>query len=145
MSDLRALTPLVLTVLFACGGREDAAPEPDPSPDPGEEAEAAETPADSLEMLGARIEEKVGKPTASDVESCRALPFGAKPCGGPWSYLIFSTEVTDSTAVAALVDEYNDLEDRLNREEGRVSDCRFVERPSLILEDGQCVAGERGR
>ncbi|MFW6040036.1 MAG: hypothetical protein ACOC9N_03055, partial [Gemmatimonadota bacterium] len=72
--------------------------------------------------------------------SCRAIPFGAKPCGGPWTYLIFSVERTDSAELASLVERYNAAERRLNELEGRMSDCSVPTRPTLDVRDGRCTA-----
>lgn len=133
---------LVLTALLAtgCANREEAPGTGEPGSTPGVEESGAQSLPDSLAHLRDQIRELVGSAEATDVAGCRALAFGAKPCGGPWSYLIFSTEVTDSTALADLVRRYNGMEDRLNREEERASDCALVQRPRLGLEGGRCVA-----
>lgn len=136
-SRLNAL--LLLGALFplACTGNEEVLPADGPpraiAPEPGSRA-------DSLAVLRAEILDRVGNAEASSEASCRSLPFGAKPCGGPWSYLVFSTETTDSAALASLVERYNAIQGRLNEEEGRISDCALVMEPRLKLEGGQCVA-----
>ena len=47
------------------------------------------------------------------LEDCRYVGIGAKPCGGPWEYIIYSTAVTDSAALA----ERHDRDDILAAEE----------------------------
>lgn len=103
------------------------------------------TAAQTMDSLRLEIQELVGQAQASSVDNCRAIPFGAKPCGGPWTYLVFSTEKTDSAGLADLVGRYNAIEARLNREEGRISDCQFVTPPSLRLVDGRCRAAGQHR
>jgi hypothetical protein len=87
--------------------------------------------AASMDSLRAVVQGLVSEPTCDDVAQCRAMAFGAKPCGGPWSYLVYSV-----TASAA----YNAREAEVNRQEGRVSDCRMVTAPAVECRDGTCVA-----
>jgi hypothetical protein len=94
-----------------------------------------------LDSLATAIDAAVGDAGAEDVSQCRAVAYGAKPCGGPWRYLVYSTAATDSTRLAWMVNEYTDTQDYLNRKLGRISDCAVVTEPSLALEEGRCVAG----
>jgi hypothetical protein len=98
------------------------------------------TTARDLVAMEAEIRKRVGEARAERAESCRTIAFGAKPCGGPWSYLVYSTEATDEARLRALVEEYNAREARLNQEEGRMSDCALVARPEVELRGGRCVA-----
>lgn len=98
---------------------------------------------DDLAKLEAEIRELIGEAPATDVSFCAAIAFGSKPCGGPWDYLVYSSEHTDADALKAKVDEYNRLQDRINREKGLVSDCMIVGPPEINFEGGFCVAGSR--
>lgn len=95
--------------------------------------------ADGLARRKADVQALIGEPSCNSVAQCRAAPLGAKPCGGPWSYAVYSTVTTDSSALAAAISRYNAHENELNRREGRVSDCRFVAPPRLDCADGRCV------
>jgi hypothetical protein len=75
---------------------------------------------------------------------CRTIAFGAKACGGPQRYLIYSTAATDSARLAREVARYNDAERKRNREEGRMSDCMMVVRPQVSCISGQCRAATGG-
>lgn len=75
---------------------------------------------------------------------CRTIAFGAKACGGPQRYLIYSTAATDSARLAREVARYNDGERKRNREEGRMSDCMMVVRPQVSCISGQCRAATGG-
>lgn len=92
-----------------------------------------------LPELRAEVMRLIGDGACADVGQCRAIAFGAKPCGGPWQYLAYSTAITDSTALAAAVGRYNAKEAAINRAEGRVSDCSLVSPPKLVRENGRCV------
>lgn len=96
------------------------------------------TSLDTLQDLRSELMAFIGEPTCSETGQCRALPFGAKPCGGPWSYLIYSTATSDSVQVTEAAERYAAYERALNRREGRVSDCSFVSPPVLDCVNGRC-------
>lgn len=102
---------------------------------------APEATQDRLDSLRAEIQAMIADPTAGSERRCHAIAFGSKPCGGPWTYLVYSAEATDSLALARAVAEYNALEERLNREEGRMSDCSVVSPPAISHSGGRCMSG----
>lgn len=75
---------------------------------------------------------------------CRAIAFGAKPCGGPRQYLIYSAAATDTVQLAREVARYNEAERKRNREEGRMSDCSLVAKPEVTCRSGRCQAATAG-
>jgi hypothetical protein len=93
-----------------------------------------------MDSLRAVVQGLVSEPTCDDVAQCRAMAFGAKPCGGPWSYLVYSVTASDSVRLGQAVAAYNAREAEVNRQEGRVSDCRMVTAPAVECRDGTCVA-----
>lgn len=74
---------------------------------------------------------------------CAALPMGAKPCGGPWTYLPYCPITTDRAALVAKLDQVARFEEEFNRTYGRGSTCDFVSAPELRLEGGRCTADTR--
>ncbi len=95
---------------------------------------------DSLEIdeIARLIDMEVKDASASSVESCDLLPIGAKPCGGPWGYLVFSHEKSDGKVLKTLIDKYDELDHQRNLEEGRFSTCEIAAKPQLTLRDGTC-------
>ena len=81
----------------------------------------------------------VGEADCSEIGACRSLPLGAKPCGGPWEYLIYSTTNSDTLRIKEKVEEYNEWNRVLNSRYGYVSDCGIVEEPQLLCLNGKCV------
>ena len=73
------------------------------------------------------------------------MPLGAKPCGGPWSYVVYSVATTDSVRLAAVVKEYTTYQADLNRKQGLVSDCQFLPPPTIDCVGGQCATNTRSR
>lgn len=93
-----------------------------------------------LKKLAQEIMDEIGTPKADRVEQCRSIGFGAKPCGGPWRYLVYSRRVSDSEKLQTLVAQYNALQRKINEEEGIASDCSAVGPPTIVLEGGECRA-----
>ena len=81
----------------------------------------------------------VGEADCSEIGECRSLPLGAKPCGGPWEYLIYSTTNSDTLRIKEKVEEYNEWNRVLNSRYGYVSDCGIAEEPQLLCLNRKCV------
>jgi hypothetical protein len=52
---------------------------------------------------------------------------------------VYSTAMTDSTALAMAVAQYNAREAEVNSLYHRKSDCRVAMRPKIAVVDGHCV------
>lgn len=77
--------------------------------------------------------------TCSAAVGCSSIAFGAKPCGGPWEYLVFSNAV-NLPELQAMVADYNQTEIAYNLQTGGASDCMFVSPPANV----GCVNGKCG-
>ena len=100
-----------------------------------------QTPAQEalLDSLRAAIVQLVEVPVCSLEDECRTVPFGAKPCGGPWGYLVYSTGVSDSAELSRLVADYTSMQDKINRQNGTASDCRLVPKPEIECSASRCT------
>lgn len=93
-----------------------------------------------LESLRGQITDIIGDALSDDPADCRVLGIGAKPCGGPWDYVVYSIVDTDTLLLQAKIEQHYIKEDAYNQKWGISSDCMFVGLPdSLICEDGRCV------
>ena len=81
----------------------------------------------------------VGEAACAEQPECLYIGLGAKPCGGPWKYLIFSSVNTDTTELFLKVKEYNDWNIVINKRYEYVSDCSVPEPPKLECISGKCV------
>ena len=126
MSSAVAVCVTIAGVFAACGPKTSDTSRP-----------AAES--QSLDSLRATVMRLIGEPVATSMAQCRLIPFGAKPCGGPWTHLVYSTGVTDSAELARAVAAYTSRETQLNQELGRASDCQVVTPPRIAYVDGQCT------
>ena len=135
----------VLALLLAgCGMTAGSAPDA-PAPPPADSGDAAGPPVDSLETGLTRLREairvEVGDAAASSPAACRTMPMGHKPCGGPASHLVYSTETSDEARLERLVTEYTEAHRAYNTARGLASDCALVPEPPVEWEGGRCVVG----
>ena len=119
----RLAPAMIVPLLILAGGCQISGPDDEPG----------------LDELETRILALIGDAPAQEASSCRAIAFGSKPCGGPWAYLIYSTEFTDDAELTDLVEEYNQVQARVNREKGTISDCMFVTPPDIAHQGGYCT------
>lgn len=107
--------------------------------DPNEEEDVARLAAMKQEIL-----DFVGDATCTGSADCATIAFGAKPCGGPWRYLVYSKSSVDEEALKDLVDRYNRFNDILNHRHGWYSTCDVISPPATDCVDGHCVGVRPG-
>ena len=92
-----------------------------------------------LQDLKFSIEDFAAQSVCGENFECRSIAFGSKSCGGPWSYLVYSTSI-DTLELINLVNEYNALELRFNLNCGAVSDCSIPNAPiGFNCQNNLCV------
>ena len=93
-----------------------------------------------LDALKLEIENLANTSICNEETECKYIGFGSKPCGGPWSYLIYSTSI-DIEELENRVENYNQKEAFYNSEHGIISDCSIANPPThLNCENNACVA-----
>jgi hypothetical protein len=102
--------------------------------------DAAQQNSVRLEELHGMIKKEIGTPSASELSQCQLIAFGSKPCGGPASYLVYSTANTNESRLKQLVSEFNPLDKKINDKRGLVSDCALTQKPKVEFVDGVCTA-----
>lgn len=136
MNSIRLLIPLsMLAVLAACSPSTDEQVIDVTEINQLNEATLSEQISDKA----AEIFRLVGTPHASMPNQCHAIEFGRNACGGPASWLIYSTEVTDGETLQAKVADYNRLSSAYQETLGQVSDCAELAQVQLTIRDGICV------
>jgi hypothetical protein len=127
---------LILVLLAACTGCTAATPAAQQA-SPSRSAAAAGQ-GDTL----ARIRALAGTPTCSSDSQCHSLPLGARPCGGPESYLAWSSANTSQAEIEALGERYKEERRAANKASGLVSTCQFLMDPGAVCRAGTCQAGD---
>jgi hypothetical protein len=92
-----------------------------------------------LEKMGQEIIRFIGDAACDDSTDCRYIAFGAKPCGGPWKYLVYSVATLDTVELALRVAVYNEFNRELNLRYGWMSDCSVPGPPNPGCREGRCV------
>ncbi|XCF06604.1 hypothetical protein ABI125_01800 [Tamlana crocina] len=93
-----------------------------------------------LSTLKSEIESFAHQSECNTNTDCQFIGFGSKPCGGPWSYLVFSTSI-DTEKLEQMVADYNQKEAEFNAKWGIVSDCALAPQPTSVnCENNTCVA-----
>ncbi|VAW20265.1 hypothetical protein MNBD_BACTEROID04-1484 [hydrothermal vent metagenome] len=93
-----------------------------------------------LNNLKEEIELLVSQGTCTENTTCNFIAFGSKPCGGPWSYLVFDTSINVGL-LKEKVAAYNKKEAAFNIKWNIISDCSIVLPPTeLACVNGKCTA-----
>jgi len=91
-----------------------------------------------LEQLNNEIETLINSKMCDDASKWRISPLGAKPCGGPTSYIAYPKELENE--VMNKITKYNSMSALYNKQNGLMSDCALVPPPSGIkCENGKPV------
>ncbi|NRA66978.1 MAG: hypothetical protein HRU19_20990 [Pseudobacteriovorax sp.] len=95
-----------------------------------------------LELLNQRAQAEVADKTCDSDEQCKFVGFGSKPCGGSWTYLIYSELTTNTERFSNLVEIYNSLDAENNIRIGLFSDCALALPPKVACDkvSNSCVA-----
>jgi len=86
----------------------------------------------------ARALAKAGGCTAS--ADCRAVPIGARGCGGPRDFIVYCAKATDSVALHARIASVDSAEMAYNTKYKVVSTCELRLPPAVVLSGGSCAA-----
>jgi hypothetical protein len=124
---LGCLTWLSLLALSAC-----AAPSSNNTGDATPKVAASQA-------LWQQIQAEVGDAACDAPQQCRSVAVGAKACGGPDSYLAWSTQRSDAQRLQALVDQHAQARRDENRAAGMMSNCSLVTDPGTSCQAGRCT------
>lgn len=122
---------LILLILAACVGCSSAAPQ------------APQAPQAQTDTL-ARIRALVGTASCSSDAQCHTLPLGARACGGPDSYLPWSSQTTSMAELQALGERYKEERRAANAASHAMSTCQFLMDPGAVCRAGTCQPGTKG-
>jgi hypothetical protein len=93
--------------------------------------------------LKAAIDSEVGQAKCSGDQQCRTLAIGANPCGGPESYLAYSTLNTDVEQLKNLAEQYRITRKTLHVKTGTMGACIVIPEPEVQCKNQQCVSKQK--
>jgi hypothetical protein len=115
-------TIVLLAIVFGCTNHTDSSQEEDLA---------------ELTAFREEIELLVDSGVCSGNSGCDYIAFGSKACGGPKTYLVFSTSI-NVELLQRKVETYNALENSFNKKWGIISDCSVPTPPVNVT----CIAGK---
>ncbi len=116
----------------ACSGVNHSTPVA-PAPAPVKAA----APANLLEQLRAEI----GTAACDAAQQCKTVAVGHKACGGPETYLAWSSKSSDGAKVQRLAEAQRAQRRAENTASGMISTCSAVMDPGATCSAGRCVSG----
>lgn len=133
LSLLRLLSAAFLAAAStACSGvNNNAAPAP--------LAAAAPAAGNLMQQINAEI----GAAACDAPAQCKTLAIGAKACGGPESYVAYSTKQSDGAKLTALAARDAEARKKADARAGMVSTCSVVSDPGATCDAGRCVTLQR--
>ena len=112
--------------------------------------DAAAASASAAAEAQARVGSLIGDAACDSQSQCRTVGIGARPCGGPESWLAWSTRSTDARALQDAVQAQAQAAKEANRHSGLASDCQVRPEPTAVCRpragDGKktCQLGQGG-
>ncbi|MGH2399811.1 MAG: hypothetical protein ACRDF6_08180, partial [bacterium] len=85
------------------------------------------------------VTDMVKMPVCSTSPQCSSVGIGAKPCGGPWRYLVYSKVNVNAQELQRRVDDLFAFEREYNRRNGIASDCSVARAATPGCVDGFCI------
>lgn len=126
MRQMKIIGLLCSTLLLVCCSEDDS--------------EEISWRAERMVEISSEVDDLIEDKSCNGSDDCASIAWGSKPCGGPWSYLIYAPANVDVPQLEQLVDEYNKLQKEVNQLTGAGSDCAVVEEPELDCADNVCKA-----
>ena len=107
------------------------------------DAPQAKPAATDTATLHAQIRDEIGDAACSASEQCHTLAVGHKACGGPETYVVWSSAASDGQRLKALAEAYTQASRVEAQQSGRVSNCMMVTDPGARCDAGRCVPAGR--
>ena len=70
---------------------------------------------------------------------CAVMPVGAKPCGGPWEYVVYCRLTTDTTRLRTVLAELERRQREYNAKNQVGSTCDMILAPAVTVRGGRCA------
>ena len=90
-----------------------------------------------------QINAEIGTAACDAPAQCKTLAIGAKACGGPESYVAYSTKQSDGAKLTALAARDAEARKKADARAGMVSTCSVVSDPGATCDAGRCVTLQR--
>lgn len=92
-------------------------------------------------QLQLRLERLTENKECQQDNQCKVIGVGARPCGGPEQYLLYSTLHTDEKMLSYTNDRYQKLKKLQNEKLGLMSTCQMLMPPASACIENKCAIG----
>ena len=92
-------------------------------------------------QLQLRLERLTENKECQQDNQCKVIGVGARPCGGPDQYLLYSTLHTDEKMLSYTNDRYQKLKKQQNEKLGLMSTCQMLMPPVSACIENKCALG----
>lgn len=92
-------------------------------------------------QLQLRLERLTENKECQQDNQCKVIGVGARPCGGPDQYLLYSTLHTDEKMLSYTNDRYQKLKKQQNEKLGLMSTCQMLMPPVSACIEKKCALG----
>ncbi len=86
-----------------------------------------------------QLNQLIDDPRCDNSSQCKVLPVGSRACGGPSSFIVYSTKTADTAEVEKLAKDITALEKRFNAVNDMMSICQHLTTPSTQCSNNTCV------
>lgn len=90
---------------------------------------------EQLETMLEQIRAFAQSKSCEDSDDWAFAPYGAKPCGGPWGYLAYATDI-DTSELFAMIEAYDKANRDYNEKWELGSDCSLEPIPTGVVCEG---------
>lgn len=91
-----------------------------------------------------QIQAEIGDAACDNTQQCKTVAIGHKACGGPETYMAWSSKRSDPAKIASLTAAYAAERKADNTKSGRMSTCSLMMDPGATCSAGKCVTSKDG-
>lgn len=139
LSTRLAAAGLLLLVTSACASPPLPAPSASPGSPTSPTSPAAPAGPAAASSLWQQIQAASANPVCDNDSQCHTIGVGAKACGGPQSYLPWSSKQDDGATLQQLVERHAAALRAQDAREAMMSTCSVVSDPGASCRANRCV------
>ena len=96
----------------------------------------------AVSTLKQQLQAEIGDAACSAAQQCKTVAVGHKACGGPESYLAWSSQRSDGAKIKQLAAALAAESQSQTLKNGMVSNCMMMLDPGATCNQGHCVTGQ---
>ncbi len=86
-----------------------------------------------------QLKQLIDDPSCDNSSQCKVLPVGSRACGGPSSFIVYSSKTANTAEVEKLAKDITALEKQFNAANDMMSICQHLTAPGAQCSENTCV------